>query len=50
MKQKLARAIIVAGYAVVIYAILAVNIYRLSNPSLTETELFLRIPDALMLR
>ena len=44
-KQKYTIWLVVIGYFTV-----AVLVYRFRNPSLTETELFLRIPDALLWR
>ena len=49
MKHKWARSIAgFVGWVAVIYFVGSLSVYRFNNPHLTETELFLRIPDALM--
>ena len=50
MKNKWLTFAIIAGYVALIYFVAATIIYRFSNPSMTETELFLNIPNAIMLR
>ncbi len=40
----------IVGTALLIYVTIALTRYRFAHPDLTETELFLRIPDALFWR
>lgn len=44
------RAFRYALIAIAVYFAIAVTRYRFAHPDLTETQLFLRIPDALLWR